>query len=191
MSRTKYACFHGTEVPVDFGEAPSQMLEEWCWNPFILKRISRHYSTLSEEYKLAWKRSEAALEDDHSPKQLPDSLVGPLTSARYVNAAHFFLNQIRHCVFDMRVHHPSSREALQAMDISAVHNQIRSEIFPPLGPEAIGAGDHWGNGQVLLAHLMQDDYTLYGSVLPSALSHHLINLHGLFRLNNLFSCAQI
>lgn len=159
MSKTKYACFHGTEVPVDFGEAPSQMLEEWCWNPVILKRISKHYSTLSVEYQETWRKSKSTMEDEEQPEQLPDSMVASLASARYVNAAQFFLNQIRHCMFDMTVHHPPSHNAIQKMDMSAVHNQIRSEVMPLSGPEATGCEFEWGHGQVLLAHLMQDDYS--------------------------------
>ena len=45
MGRTSYAATAGTSVKVDFVELPSQMLEEWLWEPSILKMISRHYIT--------------------------------------------------------------------------------------------------------------------------------------------------
>lgn len=35
----------GTRVKSDFVEMPSQMLEEWMWNPEVLKFISKHYQT--------------------------------------------------------------------------------------------------------------------------------------------------
>ncbi|KAG6806558.1 hypothetical protein H0H92_010854, partial [Tricholoma furcatifolium] len=32
-------------VVIDFGEAPSQMLENWCWEPKVLAQMSSHYET--------------------------------------------------------------------------------------------------------------------------------------------------
>jgi len=52
LSRTQYGRFHGTSVARDFVEAPSQMLENWCFEKTVLQRISRHYQTgkpLSDE----------------------------------------------------------------------------------------------------------------------------------------------
>ncbi|KAL2255724.1 hypothetical protein VTK26DRAFT_2808 [Humicola hyalothermophila] len=50
-SKTTYARFHGPAgTVIDFGEAPSQVLENWCFIPEQLKALSRHYSYLSPEY---------------------------------------------------------------------------------------------------------------------------------------------
>ncbi|EJD32446.1 zincin [Auricularia subglabra TFB-10046 SS5] len=52
LSTTKYSRFHGTSVSRDFVEAPSQMLENWCWVPKVLSKMSSHYKTkepLSDE----------------------------------------------------------------------------------------------------------------------------------------------
>jgi thimet oligopeptidase len=35
----------GTATERDFVEAPSQMLEEWCWNPGVLATFARNYQT--------------------------------------------------------------------------------------------------------------------------------------------------
>ncbi|KAG8907513.1 hypothetical protein FRB99_003886 [Tulasnella sp. 403] len=45
LSETTFSRFHGTSVARDFVEAPSQMLENWCWEPKVLKNMSSHFQT--------------------------------------------------------------------------------------------------------------------------------------------------
>jgi len=45
LGATELASFSGTSVKDDFVETPSQMFEEWMWNPDIIKSISKHYKT--------------------------------------------------------------------------------------------------------------------------------------------------
>ena len=45
LSHTKFSRFHGTTVALDFGEAPSQMLENWCFEPKVLELMSSHYES--------------------------------------------------------------------------------------------------------------------------------------------------
>ncbi len=42
---TQLNAFSGTKTKRDFVELPSQMLEEWLWQPDVLKRISGHYTS--------------------------------------------------------------------------------------------------------------------------------------------------
>lgn len=41
VAKTQYARFHGASTADDFNEAPSQMLEQWCWHSQTLDLLSR------------------------------------------------------------------------------------------------------------------------------------------------------
>ena len=43
--RTRWAGVSGVRTEWDFVEAPSQMLEEWCWDASVLQRFARHVET--------------------------------------------------------------------------------------------------------------------------------------------------
>ncbi|KAH9480466.1 Thimet oligopeptidase [Psilocybe cubensis] len=83
LSRTKYARFHGTSVARDFVEAPSQMLENWCWEPKVLQKMSSHYQT---------------------KEPLSSELIEKLVKSRYVNVGLFYLRQLFFAKFDLKVH---------------------------------------------------------------------------------------
>ena len=73
----------GLHVEWDFIEAPSQMLENWCWNEISLRRMSGHYK-------------------DDSP--IPEDLLQKMIDSRVANAGGFNLSQIIYATFDQRIH---------------------------------------------------------------------------------------
>ncbi|KAH8906666.1 thimet oligopeptidase [Coniochaeta sp. PMI_546] len=81
--RCKYSRFHGAETVMDFNEAPSQMLENWCWDATALKELSGHYRTGAT---------------------LPDTIITLLLRTRVVLPAVKLLPQLRMTLFDADVH---------------------------------------------------------------------------------------
>jgi metallopeptidase MepB len=156
VSRTTYARFHGTSTVRDFVEAPSQMLENWCWTPSQLRALSHHYSYLSSDYEKAYIESSGA--DKKPSEQIPQSLIANLINTKHVNDALFNLRQLHFGTFDMTVHTPASHEAIMDLDITETYNKLRNEISQLNGPEALEGetkGDwHWGNGQATFGHLI-------------------------------------
>ncbi|KAJ1666748.1 metalloendopeptidase [Coemansia sp. RSA 1813] len=44
-ARTKWSALHYGQLERDFVEVPSKMLENWCWQPGVLQKISAHHVT--------------------------------------------------------------------------------------------------------------------------------------------------
>ena len=155
VSRTKYSRFHGTSTVRDFVEAPSQMLEHWCWTPAQLKSLSKHYSYLSAEYESAW-REGVGSEDEAArpPEKMPDSLIDSLIKTRHVNDAMFMLRQLHFGIFDMTIHEPKTHEDIVKLKVTELYNTLRKEIVQLDGPEVWGAKPDWGHGQATFGHLM-------------------------------------
>jgi metallopeptidase MepB len=153
VSRTTYSRFHGTNTVRDFVEAPSQMLENWCWTPSQLKALSRHYSSLSSDYYDSWKEANGS--DANKPEErIPDDLIQKLIKTKNLNGALFNLRQLHFGIFDMTIHEPKDHPSLEAMNISETYNALRKDISKIDGPEVLGEGNGWGNGQATFGHLM-------------------------------------
>ncbi|KAF2705625.1 zincin [Pleomassaria siparia CBS 279.74] len=155
VSRTTYSRFHGTNTVRDFVEAPSQMLENWCWTPSQLRALSHHYSHLSPEYEAAYKESAGKGNVEKPAEKIPNSLITNLINTKHVNDALFNLRQLHFGMFDMMVHEPTSHEEIEKLNIPLTYNKLRKEISQLDGPEALDGNDFtWGNGQATFGHLM-------------------------------------
>lgn len=157
VGRTIYARFHGTSTVGDFVEAPSQMLENWCWTPSQLKSLSKHYSTLSPEYLATWQEqapADAEGKKTPPPERIPDDVVERLIRTKHVNDALFNLRQLHFGIFDMTIHELASHEQAKSLAVSKTYNTLRKQIAQLDGPEALGMGDEWGHGEATFGHLV-------------------------------------
>lgn len=152
VSRTIYSRFHGTSTVRDFVEAPSQMLENWCWTPSQIKSLSKHWSYLSPEYAQAYRDGPSA--ESQPGEKMPDDLIQSIVNTRHVNDALFNLRQLHFGIFDMAVHEPASHAAVDGLDASETYNRLRKEISKIDGPEVLGQGFKWGHGQATFGHLI-------------------------------------
>jgi len=82
-AEAEFILFAGTRVERDFVEAPSQMLENWCWEKESLMRMSKHYKDGSA---------------------IPDMMLEKLIQSRNANAGVFNLRQLLLGTFDQRIH---------------------------------------------------------------------------------------
>ncbi|MEX1286866.1 MAG: M3 family metallopeptidase [Acidimicrobiia bacterium] len=83
LSRATIPRFSGAQTEWDFVEAPSQIMEHWCWDPDVLARFARHHET---------------------GEPIPTDLVDRLVAARNVDVALSALRQISLGKLDMGLH---------------------------------------------------------------------------------------
>ena len=73
LANTTYASLSGTSVYWDFVELPSQMMENWCYEPEALALFAKHYETgeiIPQEYVEKIKESASFLEGMATLRQL-------------------------------------------------------------------------------------------------------------------------
>ncbi|PIA17063.1 zincin [Coemansia reversa NRRL 1564] len=80
---TKWGRFHGTNTERDFVEAPSQMLENWGWEPEVLGRFAVHYKT---------------------GEPIPETLVKKLVATKNSCAGLLNLYQVFFGMYDISIH---------------------------------------------------------------------------------------
>lgn len=97
-------------VAWDAVELPSQWMEQWAWQPEVLKRISKHYQT---------------------GEVLPDGQMQALIDAKHFQTAMMVCRQIEFGLFDMHIH--KEAQPLSAKKVHEILAQIRKKtsIFPP------------------------------------------------------------
>ncbi|KAG9944557.1 zincin, partial [Aureobasidium melanogenum] len=139
VARTKHSIFHGTATVDDFCEAPSQMLEFFCWIPKLLQLLSNHYTCLSPSYLKTWQKENP--EETQPEKHIPLTTVEKLVQAKNVNGALFQSRLLHRSYFDMIVHQPSSLQEIKDMDVGEQWNKLQGEVsFLDTGVDYQGLG---------------------------------------------------
>ena len=85
LTRAERGRFSGTQTERDFVEAPSQMLEHWCWEPTVLNSFARHYETGAP---------------------LPQELLDSLIAAKQLDSGIMALRQLFFATLDLAYHSP-------------------------------------------------------------------------------------
>ena len=85
LTTARRARFSGTATERDFVEAPSQMLEHWCWDPSVLNRFARHHET---------------------GEPLPPALLEAMVAAKNLSSGLFTQRQLFFASLDFAYHSP-------------------------------------------------------------------------------------
>jgi len=129
------------KCPRDFVEAPSQMLENWCWQKEVLQRLSKHHET---------------------GDSLPDEMLQSMVRAKHVNVAISSLRQIYLSRLDLTIHGTNPPK-----DASALQDLV-DELRPRISLVANPSGN---NMLRTFGHLMnQYSASYYGYMWAEVLS---------------------
>lgn len=106
LTRVDVAAVSGINgVAWDAVELPSQFMENWCWEPSVLKSLSGHYKT---------------------GESLPDTLIEKMLAAKNFQAAMMILRQIEFALFDFRLHMEYGDAGFPG--VQALLDEVRREV---------------------------------------------------------------
>lgn len=122
LTRAKYPSNSGTNVPGDFVEAPSQLLENWVFDKEILDRFAQHY-----------------LDDT---KTIPQDILDNLVRMKSATIGTDYRSQISYALLDIALHSEISEE--NHSNINELANNIISKYYLalPEGSAFIASFDH-------------------------------------------------
>jgi thimet oligopeptidase len=95
LGHTELVRFSGFNTEWDFVEAPSQIMEHWCWDADVLQRFAFHYATR---------------------EPIPRDMVEQLVAARDLHVGLFNLRQVAFGKLDMAFHGPGEDKDLRRID---------------------------------------------------------------------------
>ena len=104
-SRPRFIEFSGTQTEKDFVEAPSQMLENWCWEKTTIRELSKHYKT---------------------GECMPDNMINQLVGSRHVGSGIQNSRQLTFAIIDMLLH---TKNLESADSMERLVNSVTEEVM--------------------------------------------------------------
>jgi|TARA_B110000495_G_C23032970_1_gene615833 peptidyl-dipeptidase Dcp len=113
LADTKYESLSGTSVPWDFVELPSQILENWCYEPECLRLFAHHYET--EEI-------------------IPSKYIERIKSAATFHEAYATMRQLSFAILDLSLHNQTYTAAQKMDPIDELEKEILAptNLFPDI-----------------------------------------------------------
>ncbi|KAK0384475.1 hypothetical protein NLU13_8561 [Sarocladium strictum] len=122
LARTRYARFHGYQVPLELGEGIAMMLEHFCWLPEVLRSLSLHFTRVDKAFMDGWIKQHPGRE--LPSEKLPEGLLDVVMTRRAKGKVFKTLGIMVDVLFDLAVHNPSSRDALLQLNEVELYKDI-------------------------------------------------------------------
>ncbi|HWM23924.1 MAG TPA: M3 family metallopeptidase [Chthoniobacterales bacterium] len=113
VTRANYSRFAGTNVPGDFVEAPSQMLQYWVWDKKVLDAFAADYRDAA--------------------KKIPAETIEKMNQAKLATVGVYYRRQFAFAALDLALHAPRPED--YKYDCVAISNPILEKVFLPIAPE--------------------------------------------------------
>ena len=114
LTTVDYASFSGLNVPQDFVEAPSQMLEYFTWDKNVLDSFAADYRDPT--------------------KKIPGEILAKLKQADLATKASWYRRQLSFAIMDLKLHMPLTAD--QKANLNGYADSILDEVFLPSDPSS-------------------------------------------------------